>query len=189
MRLFIALDLPEPVRAALAGAQARLFGHPVRWADVAGLHLTLQFLGEVEASLVEPLLGALVPFTDARVDLALAGLGAFPNLRQPRVVWVGVGGDRAGLAELQAAVVAATAPLGFTPEARPFTPHLTLGRVRQGARPKELQALGEAFARLAPPTPLAWEAGPPLLFQSTLTPAGAVYRRLGPAGASPSAES
>lgn len=180
MRLFIALDVPDSVRLELARAQGLLRDHPVRWADPAGMHLTLQFLGEADGVLLGPLLDALAGLAAGPFRLSLAGLGAFPGLGQPRVVWAGIGGDTAALAALQRAVTAATAPLGFTPEARAFAPHLTLGRARQGARPAELRALGEAVGRLAPPSPLAWEAGAPILFQSTTTTRGAVYTRLGP---------
>lgn len=180
MRLFIALELPADVRAELAAAQARLSGHPLRWVAPAGIHLTLQFLGEVDDGLAPSVLAALAALEVAPFSLSLAGLGAFPTARQPRVVWVGLGGDTGALAALQAAVGAATAPLGFTPEARPFRAHLTLGRARPDAAPAALRALGEALARVAPPPPLSWTAGAPALFQSTLTPQGARYTRLGP---------
>ncbi|NTU83837.1 MAG: RNA 2',3'-cyclic phosphodiesterase [Chloroflexales bacterium] len=179
MRLFIALDLPEPLRAELAAAQARLRGHPVRWSEPAGIHLTLQFLGETDQALVAPLLEALSAIAVAPLTLVLAGLGAFPSTRQPHVIWVGVGGDTQALARLQSAVAAATAPLGFIPERRAFTAHLTLGRARQEASPEQLRALGEALARIQPPAPLIWEATRPILFQSILTPRGATYTQLG----------
>lgn len=180
MRLFIALSLPDEIREELARTQERLRGSPVRWVAPAGIHLTLQFLGEVAETVVPRLVAALAGLDTALFQLALSGLGAFPTVRQPRVVWVGVGGDTTSLAALQAAVIAATAPLGFVPEARPFRAHLTLGRARQDASPSQLRALGEAVTRAAPPAPLAWDAGTPALFQSTLTPQGSRYTRLGP---------
>jgi 2'-5' RNA ligase len=181
MRLFIALELPDLVKAELAAAQGRLRagGHPVRWADAAGVHLTLQFLGEADPGLVGPLLAGLAAIPAAPIALRLDGLGAFPSARQPRVVWAGVAGDTAALARLHAAVTAATGPLGFPAEARPFSPHLTLGRARQDARPEQLRALGEALRAAAPPAPAAWDAGPPTLFRSELTPRGAIYTALG----------
>ena len=179
MRLFIALDLAESARAELVAAQTRLHDHPVRWADPAGMHLTLQFLGEADEALVPPLLTALAAISVGPFQLALGELGAFPNASQPRIIWAGVAGDTAALIRLQRAVTQATAPLGFIPEARPFKPHLTLGRIRQEAHPAQLHALGVALARVAPPAPSVWEAGRPTLFQSTLTARGAVYTRLG----------
>jgi 2'-5' RNA ligase len=180
MRLFIALSLPDKVRRELARIQSGLQGAPLRWADPAGMHLTLQFLGETPEGRVAALLTALAALPAAPFTLRLEGLGAFPDLRRPRVIWVGLGGELAALSRLQAAVLAATAPLGFAPEERRFHPHLTLGRVRQQAGPEERRALGRAVEGAAPPAPLAWAAGGPALFQSTLTPAGAAYTALGP---------
>jgi 2'-5' RNA ligase len=180
MRLFIALGLPQEVREELARLQGRLRGLPVRWADPAGVHLTLQFIGETPEASAPALLEALAGLPAAPFPLRLDGQGAFPNLRQPRVLWVGLGGDLTALGRLQAAVLAATAPLGFAPEARPFRPHLTLGRVRQDAGLEERRAVGRAVEGAAPPAPLSWQAGAPTLYQSTLTPAGAVYTPLGP---------
>lgn len=181
MRLFIALALPAPVRAELAATveSLRSTAHPVRWADPAGFHLTLQFLDEVGEEQVASLVAALRAMPALPLQLGLGRLVAFPNRRQPRVLWVGVGDETAALAELHRSVLAATARLGFPVEQRGFSPHLTLGRVRQGARPEQLRTLGDALANAAPPAPLQWEAGPPTLFQSTLTPGGAVYTRLG----------
>jgi 2'-5' RNA ligase len=181
MRLFIALQLPEEVKAALAAAQARLPDQAVRWTSPAAIHLTLQFLGEADEALVEPLVAALAALPAEPIRLRLAGLGAFPNSRQPRVVWAGVAGDTEALLRLQAAVTTATAPLGFAGEARAFKPHLTLGRARQDARPEALRALGAALGAVEPPPPLVWEAGRATLYQSTLTPRGAIYTDLGPA--------
>lgn len=182
MRLFVALSLPAPVRAALIAAQERLRlgGHPVRWTDQAGLHLTLQFLGEADPSIARALVACLTELPAAGLRLELGEPGAFPTVRRPRVLWVGVGGDTAALMHLQALVVAATERLGFTSEPRAFTPHITIGRVRPDATPSALRSLGDAIACAAPPPALGWEAGPPLLFQSTLTAKGAIYTQLGP---------
>lgn len=182
MRLFIALHLPEEVRRALGAVQEQLRAadHPVRWADPQSMHLTLQFLGEAGEDLAAPLVAALAALQVSPIELELGRLGAFPNLREPRVVWASVGGDTDALAQLQAAVLAATAPLGFMPEERAFTPHLTLGRVRQEASLEQIQALGEAVANAPALAIVDWNAGEPALYESTLTPSGAVYRRLGP---------
>jgi 2'-5' RNA ligase len=180
MRLFIALELPDEVRSELAAVQGRLPGDGVRWAAPASMHLTLQFLGEAAEALVAPLVVALAAAPRVDLRLRLAGLGAFPDQWRPRVIWAGVGGEMARLTELQAAVVAATAPLGFAVEARPWSPHITLGRARQGAAPAALRALGEALDRAAHPPPLEWEAGRPTLYASRLGPGGAVYTALGP---------
>jgi 2'-5' RNA ligase len=183
MRLFIALGLPAELLHELARCQAQFRELPLRLADPAGLHLTLQFLGEVDAGLAPALLASIDALPPAPFELRLAGLGGFPDLRSTRVLWAGLGGDLGALARLQAAVLAATAPLGFRPEERPFRPHLTLGRVRPTAGPGERRAVGAAIAGAAPPVPLAWQAGAPQLYESTLTPSGAVYRALRASGA------
>jgi 2'-5' RNA ligase len=183
MRLFIALALPEPVRAALAETQSRLQrGNPlVRWATVEGMHLTLQFLGEVASGRVPDLLAALASISAPPFAMRLGELGAFPSVERPRVLWVGLAGDLTALGELQRAVTEATRPLGFIPEERPFAPHLTLGRARQDVLPDQIQALAANLRVAAPPAPMVWDAGRPLLFQSISTPDGVVYTVVGPA--------
>lgn len=182
MRLFIALDLPDDVRAELAAAQGRLRrgGHAVRWASAEGLHLTLQFLGEVEEGRVEGLLAVLAGLPASSFALRLGGLGAFPSAERPRVIWVGLDGYLDALGELQRAVTAATLPLGFPAEERPYAPHLTLGRARQDVGAAQTRALAEALRAAAPPAPLSWRAGRPLLFHSVSTPNGVVYTVVGP---------
>ncbi|MBX0327295.1 RNA 2',3'-cyclic phosphodiesterase [Oscillochloris sp. ZM17-4] len=177
MRLFIALDLPDHARAALAEAQSRLrrCGHAVRWAAVDGLHLTLQFLGEADPARVPDLLAALAAIPAPAFPLRLGGLGAFPSSARPRVIWAGLAGDLGALGALQRAVTDATAPLGFIPEDRPFAPHLTLGRARQDVGAAQIDALAAALRAAAPPAPVAWDVGRPLLFESRSTPQGVVY--------------
>jgi 2'-5' RNA ligase len=183
LRLFIAVLAPPAVRAAAATAQARLRAPalPVRWVDLAGLHVTLQFLGATAPDLAPPLMAALADVAAGARPLALrtAGLGLFPNPTRARVVWLGLAGEIERLAALQAAALAATGPLGFTAESRPFTPHLTLGRVREAATPSERAAVGRAVAASSPPPATAWPVDDLALMVSTLGPSGATYRPLG----------
>ncbi|EFO81593.1 hypothetical protein OSCT_0609 [Oscillochloris trichoides DG-6] len=180
MRLFIALDLPDPVRAALAHTQAHLRqrGLAVRWAGVEGMHLTLQFLGETDAALVPDLLAGIAQIAAPNFRLHLAGLGVFPNPQRPRVLWVGLGGDLVALKELHTQVLAVTHPLGFVPEARPFAPHLTLGRVRPEANASQIQAVAQVMRHATPPAALEWTAEAVRLFHSQSTPQGMEYRVL-----------
>lgn len=184
MRLFVALELPEAAIAHLGAVQQRLqraHRHPVKWVAPSATHLTLHFLGEVEEGKAPAICAALAALNHTTLPtLRLARAGAFPNLKRPNVVWVGVDGDLMALGRMQQAVVAALAPLGFAPEERPFRAHLTLGRVRREATPAERQTLGAAIEALPPPDAVAWQSGPPILFQSVLTREGAIYRRLGP---------
>ncbi len=179
MRLFIALALPAAIRAELAATQSRLHGHPMRWVDPVGFHLTLQFLGEAAETLVPPLLRALAAIPTEPFSLTLGGVGRFPNVGQPRTIWVGLNGDTTALSRLYEAVITTTAPFGFAPDVRGFKPHLTLGRARQEAAATHLYALGEALTHVTPPAPLVWAADRPVLFVSNLTPQGVVYTPLG----------
>jgi 2'-5' RNA ligase len=186
MRLFIALELPEPVPAALAATQQQLRrsgDHPVKWVAPESVHLTLQFLGEVEEERVPALLAALeqvqrTTYSSTMPTLHLTGAGAFPNVKRPQTIWVGVGGDTAPLAQVQQAVVRELEPLGFAAEDRPFRAHLTIGRVQRNANSRQRSALGNAIAALPKPRAASWPMGVPILFQSTLTPNGAIYKRI-----------
>jgi RNA 2',3'-cyclic 3'-phosphodiesterase len=175
-RLFIAAELPPPVVGELAAAQDALRAGqpPVRWVAPPAMHLTLNFLGETEARLVRPVAEAM--------RAALAGYVA-PRLRLgqpgtfPGVVWVGVAGEVAELGRLQAALAAALEPLGWKPERRAFTPHLTLGRVRREA---DRSAVAELAARVRglPAREAEWHAQHITLFRSELRPAGPAYHAL-----------
>jgi 2'-5' RNA ligase len=182
LRLFVALPVPEPVRREVrrrvAGLRERL--PRARWVDPDLLHLTLEFLGEVEAERVKPLAAGLArafaPF--APLDLRLQGGGTFPPGRPARVAWVGVDAPPA-LAALQAAVGREVAGAGFGGsdggDDRPYRPHVTLARC-PSPWPR---AVAERFA-----IAFAGEIGPPfvvsqgVLMESTLSPKGPRYRGL-----------
>ncbi len=131
IRSFIAVDLDAPVQRAVRELQGELarINADVRWVRPEGLHVTLKFLGSVEAARLERVHATLAAAMAGQPALhaKVRGLGAFPSWRRPRVVWVGLRGD--GMVELAARVEDALAPLGFEREQRAFTPHLTLGRV------------------------------------------------------------
>lgn len=185
LRLFVAIELPAPILEALQTLQNRLkaadTGHTVRWVQPTGIHLTLKFLGEVPAGRRMDITRAMEAAVDGHAPLTLsaAGLGCFPNTRRPRVVWAGLAGDLAPLADLQRSVERALVPLGFPPEDRAFSPHLTLGRVRREASAGQAQALGDLIARQAAEmgaVPLAsWSAGVVSLMRSELDRGGARY--------------
>lgn len=137
MRLFAALPIPEPARAEVAGLLQRLRGGdwPVRWVHEDNIHLTLKFFGEVPPDRLEVIAEALqfaVPGTGP-LSLSLAEPGVFPNLRRPRVVWLGLSAP-AALELLQDRLERRAEAIGFPPEGAPYHPHLTLGRVREGHR-------------------------------------------------------
>ena len=183
VRAFIAVELPESVREALARWQERLRStgpFPVRWVDPLGIHLTLRFLGSVAAGRLDDITGVMTAAARglAPFRLEVGGLGVFPSPRRVQVVWVGLTGEVGRLQPLYRGLESGLAGQGFTPEPRPFAPHLTLGRVRNRATPAERQRLGEMVAATgfgaAPPVVVAGIS----LMGSQLTGEGAVYHRI-----------
>lgn len=181
LRCFAAVEVASPVvRRALEGAQLELrraFGTPapVKWVPAHQFHLTLKFLGEVAPEAADRAVGALqrAAGRQSAFTVRLAGLGAFPGAGRPSVLWAGVGGGAAELGALAEAVEGEMAQDGFPRERRPFSPHLTLGRVREGSRvpaaiPQALAAsAGRAFGE--------WRVVRVVLMRSELTPRGPVY--------------
>jgi len=181
LRLFVALEPPGPLRrqlAALCGELRRQAGRAaekLRWVEPANMHLTLQFLGnapEERLPAVEEAV-ALAASSARPLLLALRGAGAFPSPRRARVVWAGLHGEVEPLAGLVQALGARLAPLGFAPEERPFSPHLTVARSRDGA-----PGLAGALAALRDAELGSWRAGELVLFRSHLSPAGPRYEPL-----------
>ena len=182
MRCFLALPLPAAICRGVKEVQealrSRCGNTDVRWARPEVSHLTLQFLGNVDR---ERMLG-LVPALGAAVathrigTVALRPVGAFPSARRARVVWLGVTDGAAALADLADALRRVTvAPLGLPPDTKPFTPHVTLGRVRVPARGADLTA---AVAACATSDAGAWTPDAVVLFESRLQPSGAVHEPL-----------
>lgn len=177
MRLFVALDLSEEVRARLEELLRRLSGWEadVRWVRPAGMHLTLKFLGEVPAEKLQPIRDALAQANSPEpVRLAFRGLGYFPNEKRPRVIWTGVEASP-NLSPLAAQVESLLEPLGFPAEKRPYVPHLTLGRFKST---KGLERLRPIIAGLPEREFGELEANEFFLFQSRLSPQGAEYTKL-----------
>lgn len=193
-RGFVAVALPDAIRARCARLTEALRPAPARvaWVRPGNLHLTLKFLGNTRPSQAKRLVGSLThkalklsPF-----DVELAGLGAFPSPRRPRIIWIGVGEGADRLRDLAAKVEGAAAKAGFSREARPFSPHLTLGRVKMArsrsgkpsGRPPSEGAAGEDWqallARSDPGSLGRFPVGEILLIESRLTPGGALYTPL-----------
>ena len=185
VRAFVAVDISNEARAALAGVIERLKERGlsgVRWVRPEAIHLTLKFLGEIEDSQVEGCLSAMeraAPGTGA-LNLALSEIGAFPNFKSPSVIWVGVKGDLDPLQELQSRIDQGIySTIGLPEEKREFSPHLTLGRVRENASGDEHRRIGEALAGVALDADVSWKVSKVNLIRSTLKPSGAVYDVLG----------
>lgn len=179
IRTFIALSLPEDVKAVLEafGGELKKSNADVSWVRPQSIHLTLKFLGNVPEEAIEPISTALseVASSITPFSLQVAGCGAFPTIKQIRVVWAGVRGDLAILRLLQTGVEKAMVPLGFKPEDRPFSPHLTLGRAR-GRR--GLQALQERLMANQDFQTPPFDSREVVLYRSDLKPDGARYTPL-----------
>lgn len=172
IRTFVAIDLPEDIKADLASviADLRRKNDRVRWVKPTGLHLTLKFLGDIPEQTAGPLSAELdaVARDFPPLSLAVEGLGAFPNLRRPRVVWAGLNGDLELLQKLASRVDKACTSYGAKPEKRPFQAHITIGRLKVPTvvdLSKELRKKDFSATEI-------------VLYQSELLPTGARYTAL-----------
>ena len=184
IRSFIAIELPREVKLALARLQNQLKSGspaPVKWVDPDIMHLTLKFLGNISPDIIGRITAALEEACHGvhPLQLEISEPGVFPNTRRVQVVWVGLTGELEKLSHLQKRIDSNLEPLGFKAESRPFTPHLTLARVREQATPDERQNLGQLV------TGTTLEGGGSLnvdavhLMRSQLTSKGPVYTRIG----------
>jgi 2'-5' RNA ligase len=183
VRSFIAIDLPAGVRAELTSLEEKLKTrrHPfVKWVDPESMHLTLKFLGNVAADSIPQIVGAVssVAPMHSPFKLQVADTGAFPNWQRPQVVWVGVGGELDRLNSLQKGLESVLSPLGFPPESRPFSAHLTLGRLRDRVTPDDRRRFAEFAQTVEFKTSLSFEVNAIRLMKSQLTPAGPIYSEL-----------
>jgi 2'-5' RNA ligase len=179
LRAFLAIDLPAGLRPVLARVQEELkkSGADVKWVPVGNIHITLKFFGQIAEAQVEPIVQAAgdiargqQPFT-----LKVVGAGAFPSVKNPRVVWLGVEGDLNLMAGFYRQLETAFAGLGFPPEDRPFSPHLTLGRVKS---PRNRVELSRCLTTLAAPQSKPFQVREIVLYRSNLSPQGATYSPL-----------
>lgn len=191
VRSFIAIHLPADVRAELISLEDKLKArrHPfVKWVDPESMHLTLKFLGNVAADSVPQVVEAMsgVAGSHTPFRLQVAGTGAFPNWQRPQVVWVGVGGELDKLSAMQRELESALSPLGFPPESRSFSAHLTLGRLRERVTTDDRRRFAEFAQKVKFETSLSFEVDGIRLMKSQLTPAGPIYTELAVAGLGPS---
>lgn len=183
-RTFIALPLSAEVTEQLDRVQRALRRtcpeQAVTWVKPPSIHLTLFFLGEILPEMTTPVQEALrvIARNTAPFDFSVQGAGAFPNLNRPRVIWVGLADPAGRLAVLHRAVNEALATVGFKPETRPFSPHLTLGRVKPHAPREDAQAIGQAVGKLTVGVLGQVCAAEIIFFRSHLKPTGAEYTPL-----------
>jgi 2'-5' RNA ligase len=187
IRSFIAIELSEEAKKGLAGLKKELEKDEhrfVKWVDPRGIHLTLKFLGNIPSERVTEITEAMGKAVQgiSPFCLEVSGLGAFPSLKQARVLWVGIGGELDQLSTLQQNIDSVLAALGFAREERPFVPHLTLARVREGASLPERRSFGELVGSAAFEDKYPIEVEAVRLMRSQLTPAGALYTCLSVVG-------
>ncbi len=178
MRTFIAVELKEEIKKKIEEVQAPLkkSGADVSWVKPGNIHATLKFLGEVPedkiAMVFEGTAKALQGITG--FALALKDLGCFPNLRRPRVIWIGVEKGKEELSEIARKIEEEMANIGFPKEKREFSPHLTIGRVKS---PKNIEKLTEHIKTVNFQTEEI-EVKEVVVMKSQLNPAGAIYTPL-----------
>ena len=183
LRLFIAVDLsPEelsPLFHLIQGLRESDV-HGIRLVAAQNIHLTLKFLGDTNREQLPSLIAAIdelgtqvTPFT-----VRLGAGGGFPNLKHPRVLWVGLGGMNQSVTALARLIEDVCQSIGFQQATQPFSPHLTVARMRAAASPEDRKKVSETLLSLP------WEPGIPIpifsfkLIESTLTPQGPIYRSL-----------
>ena len=183
LRAFIAVEIPTGIHQAIekqaSPIRAALNASLVRWVPAENIHLTLKFLGDVSPANVELLEQMLsVEVSQHRAfEIGFGGLGAFPNPKRPRVIWIGIQAP-AGLEALQHGIEAATATLGYPDEQRPFSPHLTIGRVKQNLSTSGMQQIRTALEGSKIGSLGTTRVSAVQFFKSDLKPNGAVYTRL-----------
>lgn len=175
MRTFIAIPLPKECQTMLDQLQQslRVYKAEVRWVAIPSIHLTLKFLGEANPETIPKLSARLDENTRSErpFGLRLYGLGCFPDLKNPRVIWCGITGETDALLRLQQKVEKTCTDFGFAPEDRPFRPHLTLGRVN-GKR--NLQPLQD-YIKIGSDLERSFQTNHFNIYRSILKPEGAEY--------------
>ncbi len=180
IRAFIAIDLPADLQKRLdqvsASLKQSIDRSVIRWVPAANMHLTLKFLGDVSVAnlnLVNEAIKA-VALEHHRFEFSVGGLGAFPTSKRPRVIWVGIEAP-AELGNVQVALESRLNRLGYPPEERPFSAHLTLGRVARTADPQDIQKIAQSLQAIKLGFLGAVQVQHLHLYRSDLVPTGAVY--------------
>ncbi len=193
MRTFIELELDErtkdyireqqeSIRFSLAGACSQ---GCIRWSPIGNVHLTLRFLGETSVQQQAELSRTLTFLAQQwkPLNLLIRGFGCYPSMRQPKVIWLGVDGDMETLGDLQSEVERIVQEVGFKPDKRPFSPHLTIARARRGCTRDELKRVGQRIQKLVSDdgsgdSGRLFVTSRVVHMRSDLRPSGAVYTPL-----------
>lgn len=183
IRAFIAIDLSPEIHQRLdevvENFRSQLTSVPIRWVAVTNIHLTLKFLGDVSLSNLNLLTNMLQTEVSShyQFEISVGGSGAFPNYRQPHVIWVGVEAPPE-LTTIQNGIETATARLGYAREERAFSPHLTLGRVSRNASSQDVKEIAKTLEKTRVGFLGATCVEEVHLYRSDLRPTGAVYTQI-----------
>jgi 2'-5' RNA ligase len=179
IRTFIAIEIPKTVISKIRELQdaIKAYGFKIRWVRAENIHLTLKFLGDIEESKIVEIAEAVSKTAEEHspISLKAKGIGVFPGIKRPRVLWVGLAGQLEALVKLQTTLDENSIVLDFPREKRPFRGHLTMGRIKDRIDVKKLGDALMAFRRFESET---FTAGQIILYKSELTPSGAVYTKL-----------
>ena len=179
IRAFIAFPLPELITTRIFDIQERLKSYrlPVRWVRPENVHLTLKFLGEISLSTIDGIAEVIEATVRDFSPLILftKGLGVFPGIKKPRVLWIGISGDVKTLSDIQANLETHMEQNGFAKENRPFKSHPTLGRFKGSIHPGTLFNILGSFSDFASEP---FEVKELVLYKSELKPSGAIYTKL-----------
>ena len=179
MRAFIACEFPKNIISAIGKVQENLrsYGFKVKWIRPESIHLTLKFLGNIERTVVQRIAGIISESVKGYgpISISVKGIGVFPSLKRPRVIWAGLSGGNDALRQLHRNMENKLERIGFSKENRHFKGHLTMGRFRGKADPKRLIDAIEVFEGFITEAFLIDHL---ILFQSELLPSGPLYSKL-----------
>jgi RNA 2',3'-cyclic 3'-phosphodiesterase len=179
IRSFLAIELPKVIQDKIGKIQGdlRASSADVRWVAPEKIHITLKFLGDIEESKIDPIADSFREFVYKTPPffLSVQGTGAFPDVKNPRVVWMGLADEKGVLVFLQRQIETALEKIGFPAESRSFRPHLTLGRVNSN---RGKATLAERIERHGADVIGDFEVEAVLLVKSDLRPSGPLYTPL-----------
>jgi len=179
IRTFIAIELPEEIIYTISKVQEKIRSHgfKIRWVRPENIHLTLKFLGDIKEADTEKVARAVSESVTGYhpILLAVKGIGVFPGIKRPRVLWLGISKQLDLLTALQRTLDEKLEAIGFPKEKRPFRGHLTIGRIKDKIDPKRLHGVLKEFTQFESEHFFAHRI---ILYKSELKPKGAVYTKL-----------
>lgn len=179
IRTFIAIEIPENIISKIRELQEglKVYGFKIRWVRAENIHLTLKFLGDIEAVQIGEITEAVSKTVEGFTPISLKakGVGVFPGIKRPRVLWVGLAGELESLVTIQKKLDENLIVLDFPKEKRPFKGHLTMGRIKDKI---DVNKFGDALMTWRNFESETFTAGQIILYKSELKPSGAVYTEL-----------